>query len=198
MIPSDGNATEVTFVQVYSRRPFMGVEYLGESHFQKPISIFCFGQKAAVALAEDAVAVAGNHFVSPVAKPPGDDSQQGCRNGPMSTYLSQYGNDGVGAHRNPFLGPTAVFDEVYGIQIAGIEAMTLKDSAREIALQGGEAETTVGIALQAELDQTVAESANSIVDKDRIGRISCHGHGTGSGQARGVKSRLGFARLTRS
>src|SRR5713226_361262 len=71
MIPSDGNATEVTFVQVYSRRPFMGVEHLGESHFQKPISIFCFGQKAAVAIAEDAVAVAGNHFVSPVAKPPG-------------------------------------------------------------------------------------------------------------------------------
>ena len=175
MIPSDGNATEVTFVQVYSRRPFMGVEHLGESHFQKPISIFCFGQKAAVALAEDAVAVAGNHFVSPVAKPPGDDSQQGCRNGPMSTYLSQYGNNGVRAHRNPFPGPTAVFDEVYGIQIAGIEAMTLKDSAREIALQGGEAEAAVDIAFQAELHQAVAKSANSVVEKGGVGGIGSHG-----------------------
>jgi hypothetical protein len=145
------------------------------SQIQKSISIFCFGQKAAIAFTEDTVAIVGNYVVSPIAKPPGDDSQQRRSERPRSAYLLQNRNDRVRARRKPFLGPAAFFDEVHGIQIAGIEAVTSQDFGCEVALQRCIMEAPVRISLQAELHQTVAESANSVVENDRVREIGSPG-----------------------
>jgi hypothetical protein len=59
--------------------------------------------------------------------------------------------------------------------------MALQYPGREIALQGGEPEATVSFALQAELHRTVAEPANSIVEKDWIGGAACPAQREASG-----------------
>ncbi len=105
-----------------------------ESQVKKSISIFCFRQETTVGATEDAVAVAGNYFISPVSKPLGDYTQQGRRNGPGRAYLSEYGNDGIAARRKAFFRLAVVFDKVDGIQIAGINSVTFEDAGREIAL----------------------------------------------------------------
>jgi hypothetical protein len=47
--------------------------------------------------------------------------------------------------------------------------VTLQYSGREIALQRREAEATIGIPLQRELDQSVTQSTNSVIENDGIG-----------------------------
>ena len=140
-------------------------------NIQKSVLVFLFGQQAASASTEDAVAVASDYFVSPLMKPPGEDSQQGCCNAPASTDLTQYGDDGIGTRRQAFLRLAAGFHEIHRVEVERIDGVTAQDSGREIALQGGEAESTVDVALQTELHQPVTESANPVIKKDRRGGI---------------------------
>ena len=142
-------------------------------HVQKSILVFLFGQKTAIASTEDAVAIACNYLVTPLAKPPGKDSQQDRCHAPAPTDLSQHGDDGIGTQQEAFLRLAAGFDEVHRVEVERIEGVTAQDSGREIALQGGEAESTIDVAPQAELHQSVAESANPVIKKDRRGGIIC-------------------------
>ncbi len=45
----------------------------------------------------------------------------------------------------------------------GIEAVSLKSSPGEVALQWGESEVSIGISLQDELHQAVAKAADAVV-----------------------------------
>ena len=53
--------------------------------------------------------------------------------------------------------------------------MPVEQAAGEFALQCSEAEVVVGVALENKLHHAIAESADSVVEDDRVGGVSWHG-----------------------
>jgi len=138
---------------------------------QKPVPVFFFRKRADIVFAEDAVAVAGNDVVSPVAQRFGQGSQEKAYSAPESSQFSEHGDDGIGAGGGALAG---FFYEVHRIQIVRVETVLPQDSGGEVALQRGETEVGVEIAFQDELYEAVAEAADAVIKEDRIGGIS-HG-----------------------
>ena len=64
-------------------------------------------------------------------------------------------------------GQVRVDDDVERVKIAGIDAVAGEDAGGESALQRGKAKYRVAIAAESELDEVVAESTDSVVEKDR-------------------------------
>jgi hypothetical protein len=76
--------------------------------------------------------------------------------------------DGGGAGEQLFVGKFVVEDDVNGIEVAGVGAVAGEDACGERALQGGETEDGMAIAAENELDEAVAQSADSVVEEDGV------------------------------
>jgi len=86
--------------------------------------------------------------------------------------LAQFSKDeenNPGAAEHVFGGSLVVHDHIHRTQIRS-DGMALKNFRRHWALQRGEAELVVVVAMQDELDESVAETADSVVEDNRIGR----------------------------
>lgn len=62
-----------------------------------------------------------------------------------------------------------VDDDIKRIQIAGVDAVMGEDAGGESTLQPRKTKIRIVIAAENELDEAVAESADTIVEKDRVG-----------------------------
>ena len=86
--------------------------------------------------------------------------------------MIQYEDDGVGPGEEMFAGEFMVEDDVDGVESAGVDAAAVEDVGGERALQRGESEGGIGIATENELDETVAESADAVVEEDGMGHAT--------------------------
>jgi len=59
-------------------------------------------------------------------------------------------------------------DHVDRVEIGGINAVAGEDAGGEGALQRGKTEGGIAIAAEDESDEAVAESADAVVDEDRV------------------------------
>jgi len=71
-----------------------------------------------------------------------------------------------------FIREFVVEDYVDRVQVGGAGVVAGQDAGSESALQWGEVEDRVTVAAEDELDEAVAESADSVVEEDGVG------HGT--------------------
>jgi len=91
-----------------------------------------------------------------------------------------------------------VKDEIDRVKVTGVDTVADEDVGCEGALQGGEPENGISIAAEDELDEAVAESADTVVEEDRRhgfvsktvagtkGKNLCPGgHGVHGGNLRG-------------
>lgn len=88
----------------------------------------------------------------------------------MPPRVARTKDGGVGATQETFAGLLWVDDHVDGVEMCGGGTMAVENLC-ERALQGGEAEDLGVIATEEELDETVAESPNTVVEEDRVGGI---------------------------
>lgn len=149
-----------------TRRKHVVIE---DSHVQKSVPMYLFRKRAALVFPEDAVAVAGDEFVSPVAQGSRTDAENRCDGAPESAQGAKYGDYGI---RAGFGLGAGGFNNVDGIELIGIEVV--EESFGIVALQRGEPEASGGVALEDELHQAVAESADAVVEEDGIRE---NGHG---------------------
>lgn len=126
------------------------------------------GQCADLRAAEEAVAVAGNFVVSGFAEEFGKSLQKRCCEIPGSAELLQYEQSRTGTREQAFIFRFVVEDNINRIQIARIYAVAREDASGEIALQRSEVEGLFAVAAKNELDEAVAESADTVVEEDGI------------------------------
>lgn len=77
--------------------------------------------------------------------------------------------DGVRAGKDVFVRQVVVEDNVNRIEASGVGAVAGKDAGGERALQRGEAENGTAVTAKNELDETVAESADTVVEEEWVG-----------------------------
>lgn len=116
--------------------------------------------------------MAGYGVVGRVQKKFWQKLQEGCGWAPRAFELAQGEEDGVRAGEEAFAREFVVQDDVDGVEVTGIRAVTGEGAGGERALQRGETENGVGIMAESELDEAVAESADAVVEEDGMG------HGT--------------------
>ena len=87
---------------------------------------------------------------------------------PDSTESFQDEDDSVRAREKMFVGKFVIGDNVDGVEVVGISPVTRKDAGREGALQRCETKDGVGIPAEDELVEAVAESADAVVENDRV------------------------------
>jgi hypothetical protein len=86
--------------------------------------------------------------------------------------LAQFSKDeenSPGAAEHVFGGSLVVHDHIHRTEIRS-DGMALKNFRRHWALQRGETELVGVVTMQDELDESVAETADSVVKDDRVGR----------------------------
>jgi len=125
-------------------------------------------QGAGLVSAENTITISHYYPVNPIAQNLSQQSSGPCQT-PETFKLRQHVDDSVGARQHSLAGLTVINHDVKRVQVTRICPMPLKQSCRKIALQGCKAKLVVGVALQQELIQTVAEPANAIVKHDRVG-----------------------------
>ena len=106
------------------------------------------GKKTGFVASEDAIAVARDEAVFPVAKRPGDNAQEHTENLPNAAELLHHEQDGVGPNQQVLLGRFVVDDDVDRVEIAGVGAVASQDSGGQSALQRGKAEDGVAVAAE--------------------------------------------------
>ncbi len=94
-----------------------------------------------------------------------EQSERSRCSAPRAAQLTEEGDHGAGAGREEVPG---IFDYVERLQIIRIEMVALQDSGCIGTLQGSEAKMGVGVVPDNKLDKAVAESANAIVEQDRV------------------------------
>jgi hypothetical protein len=126
-------------------------------------------ERANVVAPEDTIAVVGNDAVSRVAKRAWKPRQQAARETPEGAELAEDEANGVGARTQQFVRLAVVDDHVDRVEIGGIYAVPSEDFSGEVALQRGELKDGAVIAAKNELDEAVAESADTVVQEDGVG-----------------------------
>jgi len=138
---------------------------------KEPRAVAGIGEGAGVELAEDRIAITCNEVVDGVAEGTRDHTAHRCCDSPNAAEGCKDKDGGVGASQETFGGLLWVDDQVDGLERCSGRAMALENLCGERALEGGEAEDRGVIATEDELDETVAESANTVVEEDRVGGI---------------------------
>src|SRR5580692_1839039 len=139
------------------------------SHIQETIAIFGGRQHAGFEATEDAVAIAGDYAVSPIAEEAGLELRHETQEAPEAPELLEDEDCGVGTSQQVFIGLIGVDDDINGVEISGVRPAPRKDARGQGTLQRSEAENSCGIAAQDELVQAVAESADAVVKQDGVG-----------------------------
>jgi len=136
---------------------------------KKLAAVFFVGNRASVVLAEDAVTTSHDEIVFPISQPAGQHSQRDTQDIPSSAEFSQdyHGSVGLGCEALVRLG--VVEYNVHSVEIRGSRVVAPQYRGREVALQGGKAETILRIMLQNEMDEAVAEDADAVVENDGVG-----------------------------
>ena len=93
-----------------------------------------FGQGTSIVLSENAVAVAGNQVIAPVADWFRKNGVNTRGDTPEGSQFAIDGDGGSGAIENSFCGLPVVLDQIESIQAFRSEAVFLQDGAGEFAL----------------------------------------------------------------
>jgi len=134
--------------------------------------VFWIRQRTGLVLSEDAIPVPRDQVVAPVAHSPWEQREQHRAKLPTSAKLPQDLNGCVVSRKQSLTGLLVIEHQIKRVEIIGIGIVLPQKVAGKIALQRCEPKPVSMIVLEHKLDQAVAESANAIVEDDRIGRIT--------------------------
>ena len=81
----------------------------------------------------------------------------------------------VGFHQQPLPGLLMLKHDNYGIEPAGLEAVSLENRAGKVALQRGKAKDAVVVAADHGLHRPVAQAAYAVIQHDRVDESIRHG-----------------------
>jgi hypothetical protein len=126
------------------------------------------GERAGVEFAEDRVAIAGNKVVEGVAKGAREEVPERTANAPGASEFTEDVGDSIGAGDELFVRFLGPHYDVKRVEILGAGSVALEDASGEGALERGEAEEIVAIVAEGELDESVAESADAVVEEDGV------------------------------
>src|SRR5580658_488279 len=141
---------------------------------EKLAAVFFRRDRARVVLPEGAVPIPCDQVVAPSSQRQGKHAQRSAQSSPTSAQFPQHRNGGVGPRRDPLFPQAAIDYHVHGVEVFGRCAMASQELGSKITLQGGETEAVLRIMLQHELNQPVAETADAIIENNRIGAGDGH------------------------
>jgi hypothetical protein len=126
--------------------------------------------------------MAGDSVVSGVEEELGKESEYECGSVPRAAELGKHEESGGGAGEQEFVClfvcvsvwtmGVRIDDDVDRIQMAGVKVVTGEDAGGKGALQRCETESGIAVAAKDELDEAVAESADAVVEEDRVGHVN--------------------------
>ena len=127
------------------------------------------GQCAGFGADEEPEPPPGDGVVGAIAEQFGQELHEESESAPESSKLLQDEDGRSGAGEQRFVGQFMVEHDVDGVEVGGAGAVPEKDAGSEGALQRGETEDRFAIAAEDKLDETVAQSADAVVEKDGVG-----------------------------
>jgi hypothetical protein len=144
---------------------------LRDLEVEEAAAILSARQFAALELAEDVVAAAGGGTVGTVADEFRWELEQKREQTPACAELLEHEQDGIGAREHELWRPVriAVEDNIQCVEVGGTDVVAGKDAGGKSALQRCEAEGAVRIATENELDEAMAEAADTVVENDGVG-----------------------------
>ena len=122
-------------------------------------------------LAENTIAIARHNLVNHFSKPARQHAPD-SRPAPDTAELFQHVEDCVRARKQIFSGLVMVFHDVNRVEVVRVHAMSRQQRTRKFALQRRKPETIALISLEQKLNETITESANAVVENNRVG-VSC-------------------------
>ena len=78
-------------------------------------------------------------------------------------------SDRIRTKQQRLAGPVVVQNDAHGVDVCGIRVVAVEDLGGKPTLQRGETKCPFRIAAQNEPDETIAQSADAIVEEDGIG-----------------------------
>ena len=155
-------------------------------------------QPALGASTKNPVSVAGNPIVGRVAQSEGENF---CNSRGVPDFSEPFGDAqrGLRFRKDSFAGLPVVLNHADGLRCICVETMPGEEALSELALLWGEAENIFPIAPQEELHNSIAESAEAVVEHNqtiRVGNVGPDGCGTGYNSGHG--SLRGVAQMARS
>jgi len=135
--------------------------------------VFRRGQQAGFVFAEHAITITRDYPIHPIPQYPWQNAAR-ARQTPNATERVDHVENCVGAHQHPLSRMPMINHYVEGIEIARVCAMSFEDCLGKFALQRRKTKPVVNIALQNKLNQTVAESADAVVENYRTGFRNVH------------------------
>ena len=130
--------------------------------------IFGIGRWTRFAFAKNAITVAGDQIVSPFAKTPREQAQKSCPYPPSAAQLIEHFRGSIISGEKALARLVQVEHQIKSVQIIWIAVVPPKYIASKIALQGSKAEAVLLVVLQDELHHTIAQSADAVVENDRV------------------------------
>lgn len=130
--------------------------------------MFRFRQHAGIMFAKDSITIARDHPVHRVSQHPRQDAP-GSRQFPNAPESPDDVENCVRAHQHALSRFAMINHNVERIEVVRVRPMSLEQRLGKFALQRRKAKPIMDIALQYKLDQTIAESANAVVQNDRFG-----------------------------
>ena len=124
---------------------------------------------AGLEFAKKLITVARDQVVGFVSEPARQQLHDRGDSAPDSAQFCEYLNRSVGAGCQTFVGLRIVQQQVHRIQSLWVDSVSLEDIARELTLQSGKPEAVGLVALEDKLIEAIAESANTVIEDDRIG-----------------------------
>ena len=135
--------------------------------------MFWLRQHARFVFAENAIAIARHNLIDRIPK--SSRQQTTClRQTPNTTELGQHVKNRIRARQQSFIALVVVFHDIDRVEVVRVYAVTRHQALRKFALQRRKPETIALISFQQELNETVTESANSVVENDWVGVRSRH------------------------
>ena len=128
------------------------------------------GKRAGVEPAKDFVAIAGNEVVKGVTQRMREELPNCAVGAPHTVECIEDKGDGVGAGEDPFVGLSGLGDDIECVEGGSAGPVAGEDFGGDRALKRGEAEEVSPVMAEGELDETVAESADTVVEEDGVGR----------------------------
>jgi hypothetical protein len=122
--------------------------------------------------------MAGDSVVGGVSEEFGKESEHECGGVPRAAELGKHEESGVGAGEQEFVCLSVwtmgvrIDDDVDRIQMAGVKVVTGEDAGGKGALQRCETEDGIAVPAKDELDEAVAQSADAVVEEDRVGHVN--------------------------
>ena len=120
---------------------------------------------ASVVFAENTIAVSGDEIVDPVAEELGKQTAD-FADAPNTAEVPGGAQSSVGFGKCMFDGEAVIGDDGNGIKVGSVDSMLTEECVGEFALKWSIAKAIVAIMAEEELDETIAESADAVVEHD--------------------------------